>query len=452
MVVQNRKLRATSVVRRLGAALQTGGCCLTLLLAGCEQKTAEPLQSRQGSSAAPVRFHTATEKDSTGVRAAPLTMAEATAQPLANVAATFAQTAPSVSEVRQATLVGNRVQGKLTLATATAPAAARSNAMSPQDAASLVRQAESLNMNGLRLIGRGAHFSARAEFLGALRAGAAALVARNAVQAAESRTSAVDAALLALTEAEDFATSQVAGRSADLALAVRSHRSGLLNEVDVAQQTSAQAHQVYCEFACEQLSGAVANLPCGSVSLHGLGKVYAALGSQGSSAPVDARAKAEVYYTAALRVDADNFPAANDLAVLLAEDGRLEQARQVLRTGLAASPHPAMWNNLASIHDRLGEPQLATAARWEAQALAAGAAGSGRALVPTHDVQWIPAQSFAATARPNVAAPMPSGAPQTSTTSASPAVRQSPVAPASPAGDRLPIQTARQPQRNSLLN
>lgn len=450
MVVRHRILRVPPVIRRLGAALQAGGCCLTLILAGCEQQAGDPAQSRQGSSAA-VKSPAVVNSDAKrGDRSLPASLASA--QPLSTVATTVTPTAAPVREVRQAALVGVRTKETLTLAGATAPAMANPSVMSTQDAASLVRQAEALNMNGLRLVGRGAHFSARAEFLEALRAGAAALDARSNAHTAESRTSAVDAALLALTEAEDFAISQVAGRGADLALAVRSHRSGLLHEVDVVQRTAAQAHQVYCEFACEQLGEAVANLPCGSVSLHGLGKVYAALGSQGTSGPVDARAKAEVYYTAALRVDADNFPAANDLAVLLAEDGRLEQARQVLRTGLAASPHPTMWNNLASIHDRLGEPQLAAAARWEAQALANGAAGGGRALVPTHDVQWIPAQSFAATARPNIAAPMPAGAPQTSMTSAPSAVRQSPAAPASTIGERLPIHTARQPQRNSLLN
>ncbi len=450
MVVRHQKLGVPSVVRRFGAALQAGGCCLALILAGCEQQTHEPAQSRQGSSA--VGKSAAGVKKDAVPRDRSLASSLASAQPLSTVAATFTQAAEPIREVRQAALIGVRTKETLTLAGATAPATANSSVMSPQDAASLVRQAEALNMNGLRLVGRGAHFSARAEFLGALRAGAAALDARSNAQAAESRTSAVDAALLALTEAEDFVSSQVAGRDADLALAVRSHRSGLLNEVDVARRTAAQAHQAYCEFACEQLSSAVANLPCGSVSLHGLGKVYSALGSQGTNSPTDARAKAEVYYTAALRVDMDNFPAANDLAVLLAEDGRLEQARQLLRAGLAASPHPAMWNNLASIHDRLGEQQLAAAARFESQALAAAAAGSGRTLVPTHDVQWIPAQSFAATARPNIASPMPANAPQSPMPSTSSTVRQSLAAPASASGERPPIQTARTPQRNSLLN
>ncbi|MBA4018071.1 MAG: hypothetical protein C0483_12930 [Pirellula sp.] len=454
MVVRNYKLGMPSGVRRLGPALQVGGCCIALILAGCEQKPAEPVQSRQSSSAPALQFPAVAER-ANGPRAAPLAMPPAEAKPLESAAATFSQITPREHEAQHATLVGIRTKGGLTLATATSPsrAAPMPSAMAAQNGASLIRQAESLNMSGLRLVGRGAHFSARAEFLGALRAGAAAIDASGGAGSAESRVSAVDAALLALTEAEDFASSQVAGRNADLLLAVRSHRSGLLSADDVAQRTASQLHQVYCEFACEQLSGALATLPCGSVSLHGLGKVNAALGAQGQGAPMDARAKAEVFYTAALRVDADNFPAANDLAVLLAEDGRLEQARQVLRTGLAASPHPAMWNNLASIHDRLGEPQLAAAARWEAQSLAtSGGKVGGRPIMPTHDVQWVPAQNFAATARPNVAAPMSSNAPNNSSASTLPAVRQSPAAPASPVDERLPIQTARQPQRNSLLN
>lgn len=451
MVVRQRNLEAASVVRRLVAALQPFGCCLTLLLAGCEQQTSESPPSWQGAASVPTRSRTAAEVStaphSTGVRSAPHSMPGIAGRTPEAFGAARASTAQFGTDVRQAALVDSLDQERSALTTATAPMPLRSSVMSPQDAASLVRQAEALNMNGLRLVGRGAIYSARAEFLGALRAGAAAVdVGRNT--AAQSRISAIDAALLALTEAEDFANSRSVGREADLALAVRSHRSGLLDEKNFVRHTAAQAHQIYCEFACERLSGAVASLPCGSVSLHGLGKVYAALSSHGSSGTVDARAKAEVYLTAALRVDPDNFPAANDLAVLLAEDGRLEQARQVLQRGIATSPHPAMWNNLGAIHDRLGEPQLAAAARWEAQALAAGASGNGRALVPTHNVQWIPAQYFAATARPNVAAPISTG----TDAAATGGVRASSTSSQSSAGERRPIQTARQPQTNSLLN
>jgi hypothetical protein len=94
--------------------------------------------------------------------------------------------------------------------------------------------------------------------------------------------------------------------------------------------------------------------------------------------------------------------ASNDLAVLLADAGRLEQARDVLHAGLRQTSQPAMWNNLAVIHDRMGQAELAQLARREAGRLEKIAATSPGSVLPTHNVSWLNAQGFAATGRPPV--------------------------------------------------
>jgi tetratricopeptide (TPR) repeat protein len=163
--------------------------------------------------------------------------------------------------------------------------------------------------------------------------------------------------------------------------------------------------------------------------LHGLGKVHNAAGST----LADGRTKARSYYEAALAVAPANFLAANDLAVLLAEEGRLEQARDLLHDALRRSPQPAMWNNLAAVNDRLGRRDLAQLARNESAALERRAATAPGSVLPTHNVAWLDPRAFATTSRtgPETATPMP--APQPASVAAKPGAVQPAAAYAPPA-------------------
>lgn len=311
------------------------------------------------------------------------------------------------------------------------------------DTTAALRQVEAQNIRALQLAMRGALYSARTEFSGALRLTAAGLDGGHG----DEHLRALQTGMLALVEAEDFVARDAQfGTAPNPAAVVRGHRSGVLDESAANGKTADEAHADYLAFARRKLAQAVGSTPCGSVALHGLGKVTAAVAAQQRDAIADGRAKAEVFYLSALDVDANNYPAANDLAVLLAENGRLEQARGVIQTGLRVSAQPAMWNNLASIHARLGEHQLAAAARWEATALA-GRLGAAANSAAAHNVQWVDASTFAAAAQPHVdvpAQPAQTHAPQ----STPPAAPHGPEA--QPA--RRPIFTAEQPRRTSLVN
>ncbi|MBL9082292.1 MAG: hypothetical protein JNK76_10830 [Planctomycetales bacterium] len=317
-----------------------------------------------------------------------------------------------------------------------------------RDAATIVREAETLNNNGLQLLARGALFSARAEFLSALRTAALAADARATPADNATKLNAVDVAMQALAEVEDFLPGGKAAQSIEQrAMVLRGHHSGAVPEAAAASLSAADLRQAYYLFAFDKLSSAVAGQPCGSVALHGLGKTFTAIDSTRQSGVVDARGKAEVCLRAALQVDGQNFPAANDLGVLLAEDGRLEMARTVLQVALQVSPQPATWNNLAAVHDRLGERQYAAAARHEAQKmLAAQSRAPGGQVLPTHNVQWVDQSRFAAAARPQVDEPLRG---TTARSGAGPGAQASPTM--RPAAATV-IETAQQPRRNSILN
>jgi tetratricopeptide (TPR) repeat protein len=295
-----------------------------------------------------------------------------------------------------------------TMATSSAPLV-QTTPVAVVDASAALRQADECSRRGVASAAKGATFTARTEFLEALRLTAGANDARSRTTQA---TAALSAGLTALTEAEDFV-----GRTAqlttpiDVAALARTHRTAPFVGPLTSATPAGTARQLYLRFACEQLAIAAGGNSTGSVALHGLGKIHAA-----GAAAIDTRGKAQTYYEAALRAAPDNFLAANDLAVLLGEDGQLERARDVLHAGLRRAPQPAMWFNLAAVHDRLGQSQLAEQARREGRALEQGAANSGGNVLPIHNVAWLDARNFAATSRPG----------------AEPAVAPTPAPPSTP--------------------
>ena len=79
-------------------------------------------------------------------------------------------------------------------------------------------------------------------------------------------------------------------------------------------------------------------------------------------------------------MDQTNSLAINELGVLLARCGQLEDAAQVLTQGLSIAPQPQMWHNLAMIHEKLGNAALAPKDRRQRDALAAAQRAKGEEL------------------------------------------------------------------------
>lgn len=261
----------------------------------------------------------------------------------------------------------------------------------------VVRQSDTQTAHGFQLGSRGAIYSARAEFVAALRTIADAL---DSASGGNSRQRMLASGLQALEEADDFApqSSGLLGDD-DLARVVASHQTPVLKNTKFEGMSSSEAMSRYLTFAQEQLSGCTAGVPAGSAALFGLGKIYCAPASMHGPADHTHGAKSVVLYQAALMVDGRNYRAANELGVLLAKFGRLPEAKTALFHSIQVSPQATTWQNLAAVHAALGEQDLANRAHHEALI---AAAREKRSLSQSIAVEWLNPAAFAATTPVNI--------------------------------------------------
>ena len=81
--------------------------------------------------------------------------------------------------------------------------------------------------------------------------------------------------------------------------------------------------------------------------------------SKTTNANLEQTGQAIALFRAALIAGPQNYQAANELGVMLAENGQLELARDLLIRSVAVSPQVTTWKNLAVVHKRAGEGDLA---------------------------------------------------------------------------------------------
>ncbi len=115
--------------------------------------------------------------------------------------------------------------------------------------------------------------------------------------------------------------------------------------------------------------------------------------------------------------------------MLVAQQGRLEEARDLLLRCVATAPHPTTWHNLSTVHARLGEAQLAAQAQAQADALP-----KPRGSRATPNVEWLDPQAFAGVTNPADSLLPPLVAQE-----------KLPVRAATPAGQRRPLPSNLRP-------
>ena len=266
------------------------------------------------------------------------------------------------------------------------------------------READQHTRRGFELASRNAYFSARAEFLVALRLVAAGLDAEHQT---DRHSRALAAAMTALGEAEDFVPrpSQVEP-AADLSALLQSHRTRVLHDVPPQSVTAMSALQAYHAFAQEQLAVAAGREVAGSMALCALGKVHRVMADKEPGTVVVAEAKGIVFFQAALLVNPRNYLASNELGVLLAQGGHYEDARTALEHSASLRQQPAIWHNLAVVYQQLGQADLARRAQWLADHGGRPATAAGH--VP---VRWVDPASFSRTAAttPETVTPITNG-------------------------------------------
>ena len=255
----------------------------------------------------------------------------------------------------------------------------------------IAREADTHSRRGFDLAGRKACFSARAEFLMALRLVAQGLDAEHQTKA---HGRALAAGWTALKEADDFIPrGSRLEAELDLAGIIGRHQTPVLQGTDPENLTQLIALQCYFTFAQEQLAQAAGEEVAGSMALHGLGNLYRALAAKQSGLVRAATPKALVCYQAALLVSPHNYMASNELGVLLARGGRYQEAQNVLEHSVRECEQSVGWHNLAVVYQRLGRTDLARHASAQCRALRQ-ARGENRPANTGHQVEWVQPSVF----------------------------------------------------------
>lgn len=275
------------------------------------------------------------------------------------------------------------------------PSAAAARGVPSRPMAAVNRRAEQLVGEGVGLAERGALYSARAQFIQALRMLAEA---HDAQAGSDVCSHALSLGLTALRESRDFRPQRGSAESGvEVKYVVAAHRTPILK--GETQVSPLAATQRYLNYARSQFEIAAGNEPAASFALYGLGRI-AALGAtkEGSVALGDV-GQAMVYYRAAITADARNFRAANELGVLLGDNGRWDLAREMFLHGLKTTQEAALWRNLAVAYDRVGQPALAAQARSHLQ--------QSQTSSPEVRYQWLDPATFARTPSATDATIMP---------------------------------------------
>ena len=223
-------------------------------------------------------------------------------------------------------------------------------------------------------------------------------------------TRAVISGLVALKEANDFVRQNAELGDLDVVLLVSSHTTPVLKDEDVTDMPPTVAAGYYFNYAKDQLAAAVGHETNGSIALYGLGKIIVA-GAGPNSQQLEYTGPALALFQAALISEPQNFRAAHELGVLLASSGQLELARGMLMDSAAMSPQPLIWQNLAAVHARMGERQLADQAQQKANALQQA---NPESTAPA--VEWVDPSTFARTVSATGTSAPRSAAPPVATT------------------------------------
>lgn len=216
---------------------------------------------------------------------------------------------------------------------------------------------------GKSLSRRGAAFAARQEFYSSLRILAQSHDTR---AGGTAYTRALRDSIIALKEAEDFIVSDTETQiGLNVDAVVEGHSTKVIPASEAVHMTAIGAMQRYFAFASNQLRVASGQNAVAAEALYCLGKLHTVQAKFGANSSKLDMAKAIVFHQAAMASDASNFRSANELGVLLANSGRLQESQEMLKRSLQIQQLPQAWKNLAVVHQRAGENQLAQLAQQE---------------------------------------------------------------------------------------
>lgn len=230
---------------------------------------------------------------------------------------------------------------------------------------------------------RGAYSTAKSELIDALFSLSVAL---DDAHGNTRFTQAHREAMTAISESEDF-TNQINMRTSTV---LAGHATRLNPELHAQLKTANQYQTAYLHLAETKLRDSVANTAIASSALRAMGKVFAAEQSVERGSSNDYAAKAVLCFGLASSLDSSDAESANLLGVIYARLNYLDQARDTLVESLRRNPSSQAWRNLASVHQKRNELELAQMARGEAVRAAEFKTATRSPLV-----QWTSPSQFA---------------------------------------------------------
>jgi tetratricopeptide (TPR) repeat protein len=211
---------------------------------------------------------------------------------------------------------------------------------------------------------RGAPYTAEAEFRAVLGLCALEMDAR---EGGTARREALRQGLVALQEADQFGGDQADWRdAADVRRIAAGHTTPVLANAQ-RPVDSIQAVQAYYLFAEQRLTAACQGLPGASLAYYGMGRTIVLPGTR----IAHSSGKAALFQRVALSIAPQNLLAANELGVLLAQHGQLQDAEKIFQQCVATDATPETWRNLAIVYARQGNEQASRSAMAAGEALAA---------------------------------------------------------------------------------
>ena len=212
---------------------------------------------------------------------------------------------------------------------------------------------------------RGATYSANSEFREVLALCALELDARNRMT---DHRHALRQGLIALDEADEISGHRIDWTdAADVRLATAGHSTPVLHGGVPAGVDAIQVAQLYYSFAEERFAYACEGIPAASLAYYGLARTFVQPGTR----YMHAAGKAATLQRVALRIAPQNVLAGNELGVLLAQHGHLDEAESLFKQCVAIEATPEAWQNLAVVYARQGDADASQAARTAGSELAA---------------------------------------------------------------------------------
>jgi hypothetical protein len=163
------------------------------------------------------------------------------------------------------------------------------------------------------------------------------------------------------------------------------HATTVLPKNAQAPIDSIQAVQAYYAFAEERLSYACGQLPGSSLAFYGLGRTIVIPDSN----VTHATGRAALYHRVALTIAPQNSLSGNELGVLLARHGRLDEAEKLFQQCVATSGAPESYQNLLAVSARKNEQTIDQGVVTAGQVPAA--AEANRAVLASAEAPLTPA-------------------------------------------------------------